>query len=189
MPELPDVTVYVERLRALACSQHLLAMRVQSPFLLRTVDPAPDAFVGRALQDVRRIGKRIVMGFEGEHYAAIHLMIAGRLRWTPVAPGAAAHPNRSAIATFDFPSGSLFMTEAGTKHRASLHLVRGRDQLAAFDRGGVSVFEDSPAAFGAALCRENRTIKRALTDPSIVDGVGNAYSDESCTGRASRPSR
>lgn len=190
MPELPDITVYVERIRALTCSQRLSALRVQSPFLLRTVEPAPDAFTELKLQGVERIGKRIAMEFEGELFAVIHLMIAGRLKWAAQAPGeatdatrtaGASRPvaaNRAAIAAFDFPSGSILMTEAGTKHRASLHLVRERSGLAAFDRGGVSVFEDPPEVFAAALRRENRTVKRALTDPGIVDGIGNAYSDE-----------
>ena len=180
MPELPDITVYVERICALACSQPLLALRIRSPFLLRTVEPAPDAFIGLELLDVHRIGKRIAMEFEGELFAVIHLMIAGRLRWTAGAGDApkGARSAGPAIATFEFPPGSIRMTEAGTKHRASLHLVRGRAGLRAFDRGGVSVFDDPPEAFCQALRRENRTVKRALTDPGIVDGIGNAYSDE-----------
>jgi formamidopyrimidine-DNA glycosylase len=143
--------------------------------VLRTVEPAADVFVGRELQDVDRIGKRIVLDFEGEHYAVIHLMIAGRLRWR-AAESKPAKP--TGILAFDFPAGSLILTEAGTKHRASLHLVSGKDQLASFDRGGVDVLQVSPQVLGAALRRENRTLKRALTDPTIVDGVGNAYSDE-----------
>lgn len=180
MPEFPDITVYVERIRALACSQPLLALKVRSPFLLRTVEPSPDDLVGLTLQGVDRIGKRIAMEFEGECFAIIHLMIAGRLRWAPTLGGTPPGTRFAgpAIATFEFPAGSILMTEAGTKHRASLHLVRGRAGLAAFDRGGVSVFDDPPEAFTQALRRENRTVKRALTDPGIVDGIGNAYSDE-----------
>lgn len=173
-------------------------------FLLRSVDPPPDAFVGRSLEGVHRIGKRIAMEFEGDLYAVIHLMIAGRLKWVfagersvdadeePVAAGErseaigrAQKPGQGSprfpangIAAFDFPVGTMFVTEAGTKHRASLHLVHGAGALNAFDRGGVSVFDDPPEAFASALRRENRTVKRALTDPAIVDGIGNAYSDE-----------
>jgi len=174
VPELPDITVYVEGIRALACSQPLLALRVKSPFFLRSVDPPPEAFVGRRLEGVHRIGKRIAMEFEGDVYAVIHLMIAGRLQWAAASEKFPAN----GIAAFDFPNGTLFVTEAGTKHRASLHLVHGEGALAPFDRGGVSVFDDPPEAFAAALRRENRTVKRALTDPEIVDGIGNAYSDE-----------
>jgi formamidopyrimidine-DNA glycosylase len=196
VPELPDITVYVEGIRNLACSQPLLALRVKSLFFLRSVDPPPDAFVGRRLEGVHRVGKRIAMEFEGDLYAVIHLMIAGRLHWTPgddrlvgsnqTADASTGHASAqgssrfpaNGIAAFDFPNGTLFVTEAGTKHRASLHLVHGTGALTAFDRGGVSVFDDTPEAFASALRRENRTVKRALTDPAIVDGIGNAYSDE-----------
>lgn len=193
-PELPDITVYVERLRALTASQPLWGIKIMNPFLLRTASPEPADLLSRAVIGVERIGKRIVLGFEEDYFAVIHLMIAGRLRWVPAvqsepeslgarAPGSrkAAAPNRAGpgtVATFEFPNGHLFMTEAGTKHRASLHLARGREQLTAFDRGGVSVLDDSPRAFISAMRRENRTLKRALTDPSIIDGIGNAYSDE-----------
>jgi len=176
VPELPDITVYVERLKVLTSSQPLLALTLRSPFLLRTAEPPPETFVGKTLRDVLRIGKRIAMEFEGELFAVIHLMIAGRLRWAPEPRG--PRSGGPAIATFRFPTGSILMTEAGTKHRASLHLVHGRKALEAFDRGGVSVFDDPPLAFVCAMRRENRTLKRALTDPTIVDGIGNAYSDE-----------
>lgn len=176
VPELPDITVYVERLKVLTCSQPLLALTIQNPFLLRTAEPPPETFVGKPLRDVQRIGKRIAMEFDGELFAVIHLMIAGRLRWVPESRG--PRPSGLAIATFRFPTGSVIMTEAGTKHRASLHLVHGREALEAFNRGGVSVFDDPPLAFAGAMRRENRTLKRALTDPTIVDGIGNAYSDE-----------
>ncbi len=175
MPELPEITVYVERLRALAHGQSLRALRLTSPFVLRTVEPRPETFVGQTLESVGRIGKRIVMGFGDERYAVIHLMIAGRLLWRPSAAGL---PGRVGLAAFDFSAGSLLLTEAGSKRRASLHLVSGAGALASFDRGGVDVLQVSPEVFGAALRRQSRTLKRALTDPTIVDGIGNAYSDE-----------
>ncbi|MGD2077463.1 MAG: DNA-formamidopyrimidine glycosylase family protein [Chloroflexota bacterium] len=175
MPELPDVTIYVERLQAMVQGQRLATMRIGNPFVLRTYEPQPDAFTGCRLQDVDRIGKRIVLGFEGDLYVVMHLMIAGRLRWRPL--GAALH-KKQGLAAFDFENGSLLFTEAGSKRRAALHLVAGAKELATFDRGGVNVLAITAEEFGAALRRENRTLKRALTDPSIVDGVGNAYSDE-----------
>lgn len=175
MPELPDVTIYVERLNDLVRGQRLEVMRIGNPFVLRTYELKPEAFAGRTLQDVSRIGKRVVLGFEGDLYAVMHLMIAGRLRWRP---GGAALPKKLGLASFDFDTGSLLFTEAGSKRRAALHLVRGKDGLAAFERGGVNVLDSTAEEFAEALRRENRTLKRALTDPSIVDGVGNAYSDE-----------
>jgi formamidopyrimidine-DNA glycosylase len=175
MPELPDVTVYRERIEALAGGQRLEALRLESPFLLRTVEPAPEALVGRRLDAVRRIGKRIVLAFEGAHFAVVHLMIAGRFRWRP--PGARP-PGRISLAVFQWPSGQLVLTEAGSQRRASLHLVAGEDALAAFDRGGLDVRSAGLEAFRAALVRESHTLKRTLTDPTILDGIGNAYSDE-----------
>jgi formamidopyrimidine-DNA glycosylase len=175
VPELPDITLYVERLAALAQGQRLESIRLGNPFVLRTVQPRPDDFAGRTLEDVSRIGKRIVLGFDGELFAVIHLMIAGRLRWRP--PGSAL-PKRRGLVAFYFHNGTLLFTEAGSKRRASLHLIEGPAGLAAFDRGGVDVLQATPQAFGDALRRQNRTLKRALTDPSIVDGIGNAYSDE-----------
>jgi len=175
VPELPDVTIYVERLAALAQGQRLVSTRIGNPFVLRTYEPKPDAFAGRTLEEVSRIGKRIVLGFEGDLYAVMHLMIAGRLRWRPA--GTALH-KKQGLAAFDFETGTLLFTETGSKRRASLHLVAGNGELATFDRGGVNILEITPQAFGKALRRQNRTLKRALTDPSIVDGVGNAYSDE-----------
>jgi formamidopyrimidine-DNA glycosylase len=175
MPELPDITVYVERLRAFAEGSRLQRIRLGNPFVLRTVEPSPASIAGRKLESVSRIGKRIVLGFEGESYAVIHLMVAGRLRWQK--PGAAL-ARKSGLAAFDFDRGSRALTEAGSKHRASLHLLSERADLAQFDRGGIDVLGASPEAFAAALRRKNRTLKRALTDPAIVDGVGNAYSDE-----------
>jgi len=175
MPELPDVTIYVERLQALAVGQGLESMRIGNPFVLRTYNPKPDAFKGRTLQGVERLGKRIVLVFEGDLYAVLHLMIAGRLKWRPAR---AKLPKKLGLAVFYFPNGTLLFTEAGSKRRASLHLIAGEEGLADFDRGGVNVLEVTSEAFGNALRRENRTLKRALTDPSIVDGIGNAYSDE-----------
>ena len=175
MPELPDITIYVERLTALAQGQCLESLRIAGPFVLRTVEPGPEAFAGHVLQSVGRIGKRIILEFEGELFAAIHLMIAGRLQWRP--PGSAI-PKQQGLLAFDFAEGTLLLTEAGSKHRASLHLVTGSEALAAFDRGGVDMLQTDPHALGSALRRANRTLKRALSDPSIVDGIGNAYSDE-----------
>ena len=175
MPELPDITVYVERLRAFAGGSRLQRIRLGNPFVLRTVEPGPPEMVGRTLESVSRIGKRIVLGFDEESFAVIHLMIAGRLRWQK--PGAAL-ARKSGLAAFDFERGSLALTEAGSKHRASLHLLSGSADLARFDRGGIDVLRSSPEEFATALRGRNRTLKRALTDPAIVDGVGNAYSDE-----------
>ncbi|MCL6614717.1 MAG: hypothetical protein K6U03_08920, partial [Firmicutes bacterium] len=151
MPELPEITVYVERLRALARGERLESMRITCPFALRTVAPKPEAFKGRLLRDVGRIGKRIVLDFEGDLFAVIHLMIAGRLHWRP--PGSPI-PKRYGLAAFDFAAGTLLFTEAGSKRRASLHLAAGREALAAFDRGGVDVLEAPPEALTAALRRE-----------------------------------
>ncbi len=175
MPELPDITVYVECINALACEQVLDGLRIGSPFVLRTVEPAPADFVGRRLASTERIGKRIVLGFEEDYFAVIHLMIAGRLHWRQ---SEAKLQRRHGLCAFDFPQGSLMLTEAGTKRRASLHLVSGRDALKTFDRGGVDVLHSTPEAFAAALRSRNRTLKRALTDPAITDGIGNTYSDE-----------
>lgn len=166
-------------------AQTLSGMKIVSPFLLRTASPEPGDFVGRKAIGAERIGKRIVLGFQEERFAVIHLMIAGRLKWAEQAQtrtrDKTATPVRGrpgTVAVFEFSNGHLLMTETGTKHRASLHLVKGRDGLAAFDRGGVSVFDGSPEDFVTAMRRENRTLKRALTDPAVVDGIGNAYSDE-----------
>ena len=175
MPELPDVTVYRERLEALLAGEVLEAVRLRSAFVVRTVDPPLDALVGATLRSVERLGKRLVFGFDGELLLVLHLMIAGRLQWYPREKKLGG---RIDLAAFDFAPGTLVLTEAGTKKRASLHLVRGRDALAAFDRGGLEVEGASAAAFAAALRRENRTVKRALCDPTLFSGIGNAYSDE-----------
>ncbi len=175
MPELPDVEVYVERLRALVLGRTLRAVRLRSPFLLRTVDPPPGAAEGQSVRGVRRLGKRIVMELDDGIFLVLHLMVAGRLHWR--APSAAI-PGRIGLAALDFPHGTLVLTEAGSKRRASLHVVRGNEALRQFERGGLEVMEAGPQAFAAALARENHTLKRALTDPRILSGIGNAYSDE-----------
>ena len=175
MPELPDVEVYVERIAARTAGRELRGVRVASPFLLRTVAPPLAEAEGRTVRTVRRLGKRVVLCLEGELFLAIHLMIAGRLHWRD--PGAAVL-KRGGLAAFDFDNGALLLTEAGSKRRASLHVVRGETGLAALDRGGVEVLEAGLASFREALARENHTLKRALTDPSLFSGIGNAYSDE-----------
>ncbi len=175
MPEYPDVTVYVERLAALTAGHALNGVRLGSPFLLRSVDPPLDAVKGRVVRGTRRIGKRVVIELEGTLFLVIHLMIAGRLSWKPAG---AALRKKIDQAAFDFDAGTLVLTEAGTKRRASLHLVQGEAALAEFERGGVELFDVDAAGFAAAMRRENHTLKRALTDPRIVSGVGNAYSDE-----------
>ena len=175
MPELPDVTVYVERLRALAVGQPLEAIRIASPFVLRTVSPSPGELCGQAVASVERLGKRIVIGVAGDRFLVIHLMIAGRLRWRPRGDKL---PAKVGLAAFDLPNGTLVFTEASPRKRASLHLVAGRAGLAEFDRGGLDVLAATPAAFAARLRSERHTVKRALTDPTLFDGIGNAYSDE-----------
>ncbi|HVN37329.1 MAG TPA: DNA-formamidopyrimidine glycosylase family protein [Myxococcota bacterium] len=175
MPELPDVTVYVERLSALCTGRRLLRARIGGPVLLRTVDPPLQAAEGRAIRGVRRLGKRIVFAFDDELFLVFHLMIAGRFRWR--ARGAPI-PRKVGHAAFDFESGTLLLTEASSKKRATLHVVRGEDALAAHDPGGLEIFDADLAAFSARLRLENRTLKRALTDPRILSGIGNAYSDE-----------
>ena len=175
MPELPDITVYLEALEARILGQTLTAIRLNSPFLLRTIAPAPAEFAGRPVTALRRIGKRIAVGVEGDLWAVLHLMIGGRLHWKPVSAKLAG---KNALAAFDFANGSLTLTEAGSKRRASLHLVRGETELNALDPGGLEVLTATLAQFTAALQRENHTLKRTLTDPHILSGIGNAYSDE-----------
>jgi formamidopyrimidine-DNA glycosylase len=175
MPELPDIVVYVERIDAAAGMQALRRLRILNPFVLRTVEPAADAFAGRRLVAVEHIGKRVVLKFEEELAAVVHLMIAGRLRWLAAEK---KPPARIALALFEFEQGSLLLTEAGSKRRASLHLVQGDAALAAFDAGGIDVRECDAGAFAARLTQENHTLKRALTDPRLFAGIGNAYSDE-----------
>ncbi len=175
MPELPDLTLYLEALADRIVGQRLDRLRLLSPFVLRSVDPPADALVGREVVGVSRLGKRLVVELAGERFAVLHLMIAGRLHWR--GPGARS-PGRNALAAFDFAPGTVWLTEAGTKKRAALHLVAGRGELAAHDPGGLEPLTSDAAAFRAALSRENRTLKRALTDPHLVAGIGNAYSDE-----------
>jgi formamidopyrimidine-DNA glycosylase len=175
VPELPDVTIYVERLAAHLVGQRITGFRLPKPFLLRTFDPPLDAAIGRRVRGFSRIGKRIVFELEPELFLVLHLMIAGRLH---LGESGKKLPGRVGLMGIDFEKSSLTLTEAGTKRRASLHVVAQRAGLAAFSRGGVEPFEASVAEFSAALRRETRTIKRALCDPTIVSGVGNAYSDE-----------
>ena len=175
MPELPDVEIYVEALRDRLAGRTLRRLAIRGPFLLRSVSPAPETLVGRAVEGVRRIGKRIAIGFEGDLWLAIHLMIAGRLRWRESAPKPAA---RGPLAVFEFDGGSLVLTEAGTQHRASLHVIAGAENLAALDAGGIEVLDATLEQFSERLTLENHTLKRALTDPRLFSGIGNAYSDE-----------
>jgi formamidopyrimidine-DNA glycosylase len=175
MPELPDITVYVERIGALFGSQTLQGVRIASPFLLRTVEPPATAAVGRRLVGTRRLGKRVVLVFEGELSFVFHLMVAGR--WHLRRAGERV-PARVGLAVLDFETATLVLTEAGGKRRASLHVVQGEDALAALDPGGLEVLEASSEAFCSALRRERHTLKRALTDPRLFSGIGNAYSDE-----------
>jgi formamidopyrimidine-DNA glycosylase len=175
MPELPDVTVYVETLAARTVGQELRGVRLKSPFLLRTFAPPLSSTFGKKVTSVQRIGKRIVLGVEGDLFLVIHLMIAGRLKWRP--PGAGV-PGKLGLASFDFPSGSVLLTEASTKKRASLHVVSGAAALEEFRRGGIEVEGATLDAFREALVRENHTVKRALTDPRLFSGIGNSYSDE-----------
>ncbi len=175
MPELPDVEVYVEALRDRVVGEPLARIRLGSPFLLRTVEPPLSAFEGKRVTAVSRLGKRVVLELEGDLFLAIHLMIAGRLHWK--APGAKL-PGRAGLAALDFPAGTLTLTEAGTKRRAALHAAAGRAALAALDRGGIEPLRATPEAFRDALRRENHTLKRALTDPRLLAGIGGAYADE-----------
>ena len=179
MPELPDIAAYISALEPRILGQPLDRVRIASVFLLRTVDPQLASAEGRTVTALRRIGKRIAIGLEnkqnGDLWLVLHLMIAGRLHWKP--PGAKL-AGRIALAAFDFPTGSLVLTEAGSKRRASLYVLRGEAALEAIDPGGVEIFATDLAGFRAALTAENRTLKRALTDPRLISGVGNAYSDE-----------
>src|SRR5262245_46180898 len=175
MPELPDVVVYLEALGPRIVGRTLERIRIVSPFVVRSVDPPLDAAVGHRVTGLKRLGKRIVIALEPDLYLIIHLMIAGRLRWRPAA---AKPPGRIGLAAFDFDNGTLLLTEASSRKRAGLHLVRGAEALAQHDPGGLEVFDATVADFGAALRRENHTLKRALTDPSLFSGIGNAYSDE-----------
>jgi formamidopyrimidine-DNA glycosylase len=175
VPELPDVEVYVERLRALTIGQKIEKIRIASVFVLRTFAPRPQDLEGATVENVLRLGKRILIGVEGDRWIVIHLMIAGRLRWKE---RAAKIPGKVGLAAFDFPHGTLIFTEASPKKRASIHIVAGRAALDEFDRGGLDVFGATAKQFGERLTSERHTVKRALTDPTLFDGIGNAYSDE-----------
>ncbi len=175
MPELPDITVYVEALGRRIVGETLVAVRIRSPFLLRTFEPPVESTHGKSVREVRRLGKRIAVGLDGDLWLVLHLMIAGRLHWKP--PGAKLTA-RGSLAALDFPTGSLLLTEAGTKHRASLSVLLGRDAWKDHDPGGLEMDSATLDEFRAALVRENHTLKRALTDPHAFSGIGNAYSDE-----------
>ena len=175
MPELPDVVVYIERLDALVGGQALDRLRVSSPWVVRTYDPPPSALEGLAVTGLSRIGKRIVFHFDGGLFLVLHLMVAGRLRMRP--PGASI-PGKRGLAAFDFPAATFLLTEDGTKKRASIHIVRGRDALAEHDRGGVEPLEMSVEDLATALRGERHTLKRSLTDARLVSGIGGAYADE-----------
>ena len=175
MPELPDVTVYVECIAAKTQGERLERVRIANPFVVRSVDPPVYEIEGKTVRDVHRIGKRIVIGLDGDLWIVIHLMIAGRFRW--LKPGAKI-PGRLGLAALDFPGGSLILTEAGTQRRASITVVRGKAALEQFNRGGAEPLEIDEATFAARLASENHTLKRSFTDPRIFSGIGNAYSDE-----------
>ena len=175
MPELPDIIVYIESLNARILDQPLIGIRLSSPFLLRTFDPPVSSVSGRKVGGLSRMGKRIVFQLEDDLYLVLHLMIAGRLHWKKAGAGI---PGKIGLSAFDFPSGSLILTEAGTKKRASLHIVRGAARLRELDPGGLEVLDAELHQFRDALVRENHTLKRTLTDPAIFSGIGNAYSDE-----------
>jgi formamidopyrimidine-DNA glycosylase len=175
MPELPDITVYIEALGSRVVGQPLEGIRIAKPFLLRSVDPSISAAEGKRVTGLRRMGKRIVLELEDDLYLVIHLMIAGRLRWVPAGGKV---PGKIGLAAFDFPNGTLILTEAGSKRRASLWLVRGEQSLEQFERGGLEPLDADLASFTERLIRENHTLKRSLTDPRLFSGIGNAYSDE-----------
>ena len=183
MPELPDITAYLTALEPRVVGQPLEVLRIASPLLLRTAVPPIQSVEGKTVRSLRRIGKRIVFVFDGTPeplFLVLHLMIAGRLHWRDLKPGATRSSlgGRQNLASFDFPHGSLVLTEAGTKRRASLHLVQGEAALAELDPGGLDIFSLTLDSFRNALRQENRTLKRALTDPRVLSGIGNAYSDE-----------
>jgi formamidopyrimidine-DNA glycosylase len=175
VPELPDIVVYIEALERRVLGEPVTGVRVASPAVLRTYDPPYDAIVGKTVLGLRRVGKRIVLELEDDLFLVIHLMIAGRLQWKPPAT---AIPKKVGLAAIDFDEGTLILTEQGSKRRAGIWVLRGADSVADEDRGGIEPLEADAAGFAAALRRENRTLKRALTDPRIFSGIGNSYSDE-----------
>ena len=175
MPELPDITVYIEALEARILGKSMTGVRIVNPFVLRSVEPPIQSLVGHPVTGFRRMGKRIVIEFDGDLFLVVHLMIAGRLRWRGVG-GDVVRP--APLAKFEFPDGVLVLTEAGKQRRASLHLVKGEENLEPFDRGGLEVLTANASAFAERLRSENHTVKRSLTDPTLFSGIGNAYSDE-----------
>jgi formamidopyrimidine-DNA glycosylase len=175
MPELPDIAAYIDALETRIVGQPLEQVRLASAFLLRTAQPPLSSVEGRVVRELRRVGKRIVIGVENDLWLVLHLMIAGRLHWRP--PGAKL-AGRQSLAAFDFLNGSLVLTEAGSKRRASLHVVQGEENLLSFDAGGIDIFSSDLDTFRVTLTAENHTLKRALTDPRLLSGIGNAYSDE-----------
>ena len=175
MPELPDITIYLEALSARVLDQPLAALRIGNPFLIRTIEPGPSELTGKTIVRLSRLGKRIVMEFEGEIFLVLHLMIAGRLRWRE---RGTAMPGKFGLAAFDFPAGTVLLTEAGSKRQASIHIVRGAEAVRALDPKGLEVLDADLATFSARLTERHHTLKRALTDPHIFSGIGNAYSDE-----------
>jgi formamidopyrimidine-DNA glycosylase len=175
MPELPDVLIYIEALKPRIVGQPLEHIRLASPFLVRSVSPPITTIEGKTVHRLSRLGKQIIWEFDDDLFLVVHLMIAGRFQWKE---NSAKIPGKLGLAAFDFPTGTLLFTEAGSKKRASLHLVKGRSALAAFDRGALEVLDSSLAAFKRTLTAENHTLKRALTDPRLFSGIGNAYSDE-----------
>ncbi len=177
MPELPDISAYIDALDTRLSGQRLNSIQLLNPFFLRTAVPPVDAVVGQTVQAFRRLGKRIAIGFTDDYWLVIHLMIAGRFQWQD-AGGKAKKPTRNTLAALSFDSGTLTITEAGTKKRASLHVVQGTPELERHNPGGLEVLDSNFAAFDAAMRAQNRTLKRALTDPRILSGIGNAYSDE-----------
>ena len=175
MPELPDITVYTEKLAERVQGETLEGIRLGSPFLLRTALPPLEDCFGKRVENILRIGKRIAIALQDQYYLVIHLMVTGRLRWRD---SGAAVPRKGGLAAFDFSTGTLLLTEAGTKHRASLHVVRGAGELEQFSRGGIEVLDCDEATFARAMRAENHTVKRSLTDPRILSGIGNTFSDE-----------
>ena len=175
MPELPDISAYLTALEPRIIGQPLQQVRFGSPFLLRTAQPPLAEVEGKIVKQLRRLGKRIAFGLGDDLWLVLHLMIAGRLHWKPAGAKLSGRQN---LAAFDFPNGALVLTEAGSKHRASLHVIRGEANLSAFDAGGIDVFASDLQAFSSVLSAENHTLKRALTDPRLLSGIGNAYSDE-----------
>lgn len=175
MPELPDITAYIGALTPRIMGRSLERVRIGNPFIVRTIAPSAADLQGRRVVSLARLGKRIVLGFHPDLFAIVHLMIAGRFRWRPPA---AAIPGKIGLAAFDFDNGTLLLTEAGAKRQASIHIVTGTEAVRSFDPGGLEVLDASPEEFAARLTRHNHTLKRALTDPRIFSGIGNAYSDE-----------